>query len=157
VLAAYRLPVASANSVHPSHHLLLSLFGDDHLQELMTEHSSFALNLVTSYICSTAVLHICDECLPFLADVFYCYYYLTAAPKIYIFLTFMSGRPYISMDHFQLAAVVCDELRCFEQALGLKTRSLILTKYGRLYTCYILYQVTVNNQNVCTLSGICIL
>lgn len=56
------------------------------------------------------------------------------------------------MDYFQLAAVVYDELRCPEQALGLKTRSLILTEHGRLYTYYILYHVTVNNQNVCTLS-----
>jgi hypothetical protein len=98
------------------------LFGVDHLQELMTEHSSNALNLVTSYICSTAVLHICDECLLFPADVFHCYYYLTPAPKMYIFLlTFTSARPYIPMEYFQFAAVVCDELRCSEQALWVKT------------------------------------
>jgi hypothetical protein len=134
-----------------------NLFGVDHLQELMTEHSSLTLNLVISYICSTAVLHICDECLPFPTDVFHCYYYLTTAPKIYTFLKFTSGRPYISMHYFQLAAVVRDELRCSEQALGVKTRSLTLTKHGSLYTCYILYQVTANNQIVCVLSGISVL
>jgi hypothetical protein len=152
-MSAYRLPVASTNSMQPQHHLHYELFGVDHLLELIIEDSSFEHNLVTSCMCSTAVLHKCDECLPFAADVFhYYYYYLTPAPEIYIFLTFTSGKPYISTDYFQLVAVVCDGLRCSEKALGVRTRSLILIKYGRRYICHILYQVTVDNLNIYTLS-----
>jgi hypothetical protein len=47
--------------MQPQHRSRFNLFGVDHLHELMTEHSSSALNLVASYVCSLAVLHICEN------------------------------------------------------------------------------------------------